>query len=381
MQEEQRFLLSNTPNDICREEQNVAKETNENSDNNITDSLFGSMLKSVRNAVFGDKSTLSWFTSSLIMVSLSYGSAVIILPFTMSQLGPYSWTVYTACVIIILTLCTILLKQSSVYVMCERSDYSMIRHPYQKIAEMSVGKKFSIFVLITLYVCLVASTLAFMLLAATVLNSITNLSTDHITNIRIWVLICFAVSLPFMMHGSYSDMSVHALIAIITSSISMTCILIITLLLQYYYGVHSEDQIHETLNKLPTNKHFFLIFGDIIFAAAGPGIALPNIIVLVKSPEKFERSIIISHCIIFLIYVICAVVPFTVFDPIAEPTITDTLTRHINMLHKPLFVKITLIVCQVCMATHFILVSILSMNPVFLNLENSFDVPVGRFII
>lgn len=326
---------------------------------------------------FGEDSTLSWFTSTMIMVSLSYGSAVVILPYTMSQLGPIIWTVYTASIIFVLAFCTVLLKECCVHMMGERPDYAKIRHPYQKLAEIVVGKRFGKVVMVTLYICLVSSTFAYLLLAATCLNNMIPTSLDYYTNIRIWILVCFCVALPFMLGGSYSNMQFHAIFAVTSSFVAMICILVLCLVVRFQYGVYTKKFL---ATPSITHKNFFIIFGDITFAAAGPALALPNIIVLVKSPEKFHRSIIFSHFIVFLIYVLCATVPYAVFNGNVSPTITDTFSVYFNGLGNPAGCNILLIVCQACVAAHFILVSILSMNPVFLSLEDSFNVPIGKHI-
>lgn len=355
----------------------LSAESLEELENEPSDALVGSMIRSIKAILFGSDSTLSWFTSTLIMVSLSYGSAVVILPFTMSQLGPIVWTVYTAGIISVIAFSTILLKECAVHIMGERDDFAMIRHPYQKIAELIAGKAFSQCVLFALYICLVSSSLAYILLAATCLNNIIPTSFDYYTNIRIWITICFSVSLPFMLYGTYRDMHLHAVLAVVTSFIAMVCIMILSLVVKYHFKTFPQEFL--SIPKLD-HKNFFIIFGDIIFAVAGPALAIPNIIVLVETPQKFHYSIIFSHVVVFLIYVVCATVPFAVFGGMVHPTVTDTLGYFYTSLGKPVYSKVLLVVCQGCIATHFILVSILSMNPVFLSLENSFNVPVGKAI-
>jgi len=90
---------------------------------------------------------LGWATAIPIMVSMSYGSSILILPYTLRQMGIVLWIIFIVFCFMVLTYSTILLKESSVHILRKYQDQVtdsvFIRHPYPKIAEMTVGRRLS----------------------------------------------------------------------------------------------------------------------------------------------------------------------------------------------------------------------------------------------
>ena len=327
-----------------------------------------------------DDGQLRTSTAFLIMVAMSYGSAVIILPFTLQQLGPLLWVFFTIGCFLILTFSAVLLKESCVHIILSRKkDITrslIVQRPYPTIAEYAVGKRFSKIVEATMYVALVAQVLSFALLAATSMNKVIPflLNTDDRT--RIWLLIGFFITIPFMMVGTYSDLTMPTFIAVFTSFLASTCVLIVSLVAQYSYGVkYSADDVD-----LVKEEHIFKIFGEILFAATGPALLLPNLIVLLKKPEKFQAPILYSHFFVFFVYTVLAVVPFLIFGKHVDASILDTLHEVVIKLKmSPVWVSI-ITLASILLAIHFTMVTVLCANPIFLSLENKFNIPTGKYL-
>ena len=265
-------------------------------------------------------------TAFLIMLSMSYGSAVIILPYTLQQLGPIIWAFFTLGCFLILTICAVMLKESCVHIMLFQQERIsrpiLVRRPYPTIAEYAVGKRFSKVVKATMYIALGAEVLAYGLLAATSMNRVIPLWLEGDDRIRIWLLIGFFVMLPFMMVGTYTDLTMPAFVAVFTSFVSTICIFLVSIVAKYYYGAKTSSYKTITLVK---EQHIFKIFGEILFAAAGPALLLPNIVVLLKKPEKFQNPILFSHFCVILLYALLAIIPFIIFGRTVEASIIDTL--------------------------------------------------------
>ncbi|XP_066916001.1 uncharacterized protein [Clytia hemisphaerica] len=324
----------------------------------------------------GEDGSLAISTAFLIMVSMSYGSAVIILPYTLQQLGPLLWLLFTVGCFLILAFCAVMLKESCVHIMLFGKDRIsrslLVRRPYPTIAEYSVGKRFSKVVEATMYVALGAEVLAYGLLGATSMNRVIPLWLEGDDRIRIWLLIGFFVMLPFMMVGTYSDLTMPAFVAVFTSFLASLCIFIVSVVAKYYYGARTSSYKTITLVK---EEHIFKIFGEILFAAAGPALLLPNIVVLLKKPEKFQTPILFSHLCVVLLYALLAIVPFIIFGQTVEASIIDTLQDAILALKmSPVWLSV-ITLASISLAIHFTMVTVLCANPIFLNLENKFNIP------
>jgi len=322
---------------------------------------------------------LGWATAIPIMVSMSYGSSILILPYTLRQMGIVLWIIFIVFCFMVLTYSTILLKESSVHILRKYQDQVtdsvFIRHPYPKIAEMTVGRRFSKVVEVTMYVTLICEVLAFMLLAANTMNRVVPLQLTHYNRIRVWLLIGYILIMPFLIIGTFKDLVTPAFIAVGTSMIASGCILLVCVGAKYHYGVREERYETEDTG---SKEYMFKIFGEILFAASGPALLLPNIIVLMKKPESFHIPIMWSNVIVLCIYLVLAMVPYAVFGQHVSASISETLNDTIVKLNmSPVWLTL-LTIAEVSLTIHFTMVSILSANPIFLSIENHYNIPIGK---
>ena len=358
-----------------------------NSDNGEPETQSNSVLQTLAGFIQGKMSGsekevgLTWITALPIMVSMSYGSAIIILPYTLRQLGIVLWVIFTMSCFLMLAFSAVLLKEACVYTMkkCQGliADSEMICRPYPKIAEQALGKNFSKLVEGTLYVALTCEVLAFMLLAATTMNDVLPLNLSYYNRIRVWLLIGYIVIMPFLMIGTYKDLVTPALIAVGTSMIASGCTLLVCIAAKYY----DLNEVLYVTKDTGSKEYLFKIFGEILFAAGGPALLIPNIIVLMKKPESSHVPILWSHAIVVCIYSVLAIVPYVIFGQYLSTSITGTLSEVIAELQmSPMWLAV-LTIAEISLTVHFTMVSILSANPVFLSFENHFNITNSKYTL
>lgn len=179
------------------------------------------------------------------------------------------------------------------------------------MAELVVGKRFAYVLEATMTIALIANTLAFLLLGATSMNRVLPLHFSYYNRIRVWLMIEGFVVLPFMMIGTYDNLTIPAFMSVFTSSVATVCVFAISVVAKFHYGIQTE--LFSTTHVTEAQESIFKIFGEVLFAAAGPALLLPNIIVLLRKPENFRSPILSSHLFVCILYVVLAVIPYVIF--------------------------------------------------------------------
>jgi len=177
-----------------------------------------------------------------------------------------------------------------------------------------------------------------------------------------------------MYFGNYADLKAHATFAITSVSISLICIFINCMLLRFHYDIkYPFVYMLPITSKFP--KELFITYGLIGYAAGGPALATPNVAVLVRDHAKFPRAIIWMFVVIFLLYSFSAFVPYCIFGKETRPMITHTFQLFYNRIGHDTAVPILTVICNISLALHFIVESVLAINPVFLHLESVLNIP------
>lgn len=314
--------------------------------------------------------------SGVIMVSLTYGICVVAFPSMVKVLGVVIFLVSLTYIEGLLCFYVLLQKDSTLKVMSILHKENMLKDPYLVISEVALGARSVPFVRFIFYVYFVANTMGFQVSAATVMTNFINIDVSNSIAIRIWLLIVVLISLPFMMKEMYSNMVLPAILTLSTSFIAMVCISTISLIARYYYDVKPLDTLPPT-NDAASTMSVFVVFGVLVTAAAGIPSAIPNIVVLLKSHKHFDKSIYASHLILISVYIISAMVPYTVFGERVHTNIIATLFEFLK-IHDSRFCRFLLAIAQICLGVHFTLVAVLQINPVFLSLEEYFNIPHGK---
>ena len=327
-------------------------------------------------------------TAFFIMISMSYGTSVIIMPYVIKKLGWFIFSVSITGSFIVLAFCAVLLKESCVHVMMEHKgrvkDDAISREPYPIVAELTVGKRFAFVLETTMFVALIANIMAYLLLGATCMNRVLPLGFTYYNRIRVWLMIEFFAVLPFMMIGTYNDLNIPAFTAVFTSSVATLCIFSIAAVAGVNYGSMASQYVVVPVDGKPApvamyeSSKFFKLFGEILFAAAGPALLLPNVIVLLRKPARFRSPILTIHIFLLCLYVFLAVIPYSVFGQKVQPSIMDTLNDAIFSLSMSSYWLLVVTLAEIALVLHFAMASVLCANPVFLNLEEKLSFPTNK---
>ena len=317
---------------------------------------------------------LTRLQAAMILLSFSYGSAVIILPNTVLELGPLTWILSISMVISITGYCAYLNNQSMCYLLGETKSVDALRDPYLAIAQLAGGPLFRKIVAVVMYIAMISSALAFVLLSASLMSDVFPFHNLYRYNsIRIWVVItCLAVA-PLMYFGSFVDLKGAAIFSVTASTVSLIAIFINCIILRFYYDVRSSRILHP--NKTIHDTDVFVTFGLITFAVAGPSITLPNIVVHVSKRNKFSSTIAGTFGVIFIIYVFCGTIPYAIFGLQTSEMVTTTFNRMHQKYKGSYVLQIFAIICNVSMSLHLLLESILIINPLYQHAENLLDIP------
>lgn len=360
------------------------------SDSSLSNNSIFQALVKLFNSKKPNDGKLGIATAFFIMVSMSYGTSIIIMPYSIKKLG---WLIFSVSItgsFLVLAFCAVLLKESCVHVMVEHKGHlkedAISREPYPIVAELTVGKRFAFALEATMFLTLIANIMAYLLLGATCMNRVLPLAFTYYNRIRVWLMIEFFAVLPFMMIGAYNDLNIPAFISVFTSSIATLCIFSVAAVAGVTYGSMASQYVEVAANGKPTivvehkNAAFFKLFGEILFAAAGPALLLPNVIVLLRKPERFRSPIISIHIFLLILYVILAVIPYSVFGQKVRPSIMDTLNDAIFSLGMSSYWLLVVTLAEIALVLHFAMASVLCANPVFLNLEEKLNFPTSKSI-
>lgn len=336
--------------------------------NNLTERV----CKVVR-YVLGDELHLSRLQAAVILLSFSYGSAVVILPYTVLTLGPVTWMLFVAIVVVITGYCAYLNNQSTCYLIAQSKTDQVLRDPYPAIGELAAGPIFRNVVSVTMYVAMVTNSLAYMLLAASLLNDTFPFHDWlHYNSVRMWAFILCIPVAPLMFFGSFVDLMGAATFAISASTISLLAIFTNCMAARFSYDAQSYSF---TPSKPITDNDIFITFGLITFTVSGPSFALPNILVHVKERKKFPHTLAYTFMTIFILYVFSGTIPFAIFGEHTGQMVTQTFwglaKRHPDSLAIPILTAI----CDISMAMHLLLEAILVINPLYQHVEDYLDIP------
>ena len=312
----------------------------------------------------------------LILMSLGYGSAIVVVPYTVLQLGPISWFMFLCVLLLLLAYSTYLMQKNCMYIIENRNEDSITRDPYPHLAELALGPRFRTFTTIILHLNFVSTSIAFFLLSATIMHNIVELQPlSYYAQIRLWSFILIIISLPPMYMGAIKNLKGAAFIVVASTCLSMVCYFVDYLLARFNMDIYAEILIKRNACR---SQSLFTSFGTICFAAGGPCYILPSVFVSAKRPEKLTVSILCAYSLILLTYLFSCLIPYAIFGTHVMPSITGTLTAVALEEATPVSFRVLLSAGQMMLCSHLIMVAVIEMNPVFQSLEKSLNVPVGK---
>lgn len=317
----------------------------------------------------------------LIFISFSCGAAILVLPYTILQLGLLSWVFFVTFILVLLMFCAYLNNESTIYMLEINQHHGPpIRDPYPTIAELAGGRVLRLMTIVVMYMTNLSACISWILLAATVLRDVVPFTTYNYSNqIRIWTVIIVTLLTPLMYLGTYSDLNIPAFLAISSSSISALSIIsnsFIAKMMSTNTTVHSDVcQQDADIGHAPRVELLFLAFGSICFSASGASYSIPNMTVLAARPKKLSVSLVASLVFIVVVYMMAGIIPYSVFGESSLPSITTTFYCFMENHDTPTIFKALTILAQVFMTLHFMMVCLLTLNPCYQHIEEIFKIP------
>ena len=341
-----------------------------------------------------DFSKINPVTGGLLMASVIFGSAVIVMPAIVSNLGVVSFTM-------LLSWCFALFFYSEImaaHVFGEilskknKEDFNVDaaeRKPLQYCCQVAFGKQPYMIVLTSLFqlisiVMLLAS--IFLLLAttlqATFPSLFAHLSAQNST--RFWILIAYILILPLHFIENYKGMSYLGTLATLAIFLALIAVLIASVVVKVSnIPVPSVEQRRLLQSNLPLKKNnavlvLFSSFGTIAFATSGGISTLPNIASFMPDTQSLSIAVSISKLALFLLYFIAGVVPYYLLKGNAiDASIMVTLQRIANTSN----ISSLNVLCRLnefFAFVHFIGAGVIVANPLHLLSETVFKVPNSK---
>lgn len=322
---------------------------------------------------------LTRIEAAVILLSFSYGTAVIVLPNTVVRLGPVLWIHFITAVVATTAYCAYLNNQSTQSFLETQTTSEDVRDVYFAVAELAAGQIFRKFVAVCSYVAMLTSSVGFVLLGSSLLSDafpIDNYS--YYNSIRIWVLVASVVLAPFMYPDNFKDLIVTANFAVIASVIASIAVFTNCMVYRFFETNNSTDKRIDLHKSIDAND-IFISFGLITFAVAGPSFELPNILIHVKEPKKFAPTVIYVFVLIYVIYIFTSTIPYIVFGDQISNIVTQAFRSLRGEKQRIAIINIMTIICDVSMSLHLIMESVLVINPLYQHIEDMWIVPRGGF--
>lgn len=360
--------------DINSEETSYLLQENFESDSAANNSLSD---KTGRNESSITNERLNLKESFFILLSVSFGTGVLVIPYTVRELGALHFVALLLLGTIFLCFCAQLLSKSVHLLTANLQTPELLRDPYPSVGELACGDVLRKLVILFLYLTAISGCIGFVLLVATILKDLLPIGSGftHNNTIRIWSAVIVTCITPIMYLGTYSDMKIPTLVALTTSSISFMSIMINCFLARFVYDIKPDHSVIDVHKK---KGQFLLSLGTMIFVSMGAAFSVPNIVVISSNPHQLGRPILATYICLFFIYLFGGLVPYYTLGEYVTPSITTTFYEIIRIRKVGFLFKFLTITVQVLMMMHLLMASLLVLNPVYLHMEEYLAVPYGK---
>ena len=349
-----------------------------------TYNLYYHIIKAKKDSLHNndDNEKLKLKQVTLFLVSLPYGVACVILPYTFLQLGPIIWMTFVAGICLLTAYCALLNKETYMEVTRNGGVAESLDNNdsiQDRIAELVVGPRFANFqhaLTISFYA---GASMVLMLLAASVLPNLVSeefVFRGH-SNTRIWLFVVMVLLLVLL--ASVREEYEFKWYAIATETFyyfSFFSIFINSLVISFDY---TKQDVYQQVSDVTTVEHLFIAFGKIMFVGSGAALCIPNVLAIVKRPERAHTAIMWAYFIIYIIYIVAVATPYTTFGENLDPNYVVTLSKAIPKTHHNAVYYVIMIVTQIVLAMHFLLLCLLSVNSLLVSLQRIF-LATGRSV-
>lgn len=328
--------------------------------------------------IFPEKDSISIVEAATIMLSVCYGGAIVVMPYSIKQLGVAVFCLFLLIGVLLILYCSLAVLASCSSLDTENCDKEILRDLYPYLFEQAFGGKSRKIFLAVRNTCNVTIVVSVILLAATILSNFIKVDSISKENeIRIASVLAIFLVAPLMYVGVYKDLTSAAYLVVFTSVFAVTGILIDSLI------AHASNAFSVTHNEgylvSITVDSLFSQYGTFAFGLVGPTLILPNIFVFVKEKESLLKTVVVTHGVMYFLYILCGFPAYFLINGEIMPSITETLSGITNKHEMPSLFWVILAAVQFLLSYHLILVSAYFMNPIYQNFESYLDIPNGKF--
>ena len=347
-------------------------------------------MESMKGSIL-DFSNINPLTSGLMMTSVIFGSAVILMPGVVFNLGAMSF-------VMLLFWCLSLFYYSdilacyflgSILIKTKPGDDTVERRPLQHCCQVVFGKQSYLTLIVSIFQMLSITTIAtsfFLVMASTLNASFPSVQIDSsvANTTRLWIFIVFILVLPLHMIGNYKSMTHLGTLTTSTIFLAMIMIFVTSIIIRLSNIPlpNTEDRVILQAN-LPLNSYneafvFFSSFGTIVFTAAGYMLTLPNIALFMPDVQSLNKTLSFSIVSLFLLYSLAGYVPyFLLKDYVVETSILTTLQRIANTASMTSLNLLCRSV-EILLLIHYGAAAVICLNPLHLICETIFNVPNSK---
>ena len=328
--------------------------------------------------IFPEKDSISIIEAATIMLSVCYGGATVVMPYSITQFGVAVFCLFLLIAVLLILYCSLAVLASCSTLDTENCDKEILRDPYPHLFEQAFGGKSRKVFLAVRNTCNITIVVSMILLAATILSDF--IKVDSITKenkIRIASVFALFLVAPLMYVGVYKDLASTAYLVFFTSVFAVSGILIDSLIAHVLNAIlvtHNEGHLVSI-----TVDSLFSQYGILAFGLIGPSLILPNVFVFVKEKKSLRKTVIVTHGVIYFMYILCGFPVYFLINGEIMPSITQTLSSVTNKHEMPSLFWVILTAVQFFLSFHLILVSAYFMNPIYQNFESYLDIPNGKF--
>ena len=173
-----------------------------------------------------------------------------------------------------------------------------------------------------------------------------------------------------MFYGTLVDIYGAAAFAVWASSVSLAAVTANCFILKYHFHVDIPPGPEDPGTLA---EKMFIVFGLFAFATGGPSCMIPNVAVFVKNPKNINKVIPIVFVVLTMLYIVAGAIPYSMFGDAIPESVEEIFKQY---THLSFIIRVLVAVCDIAMSLHLLLEAILTINPVYLHIESTLDVPL-----
>ena len=270
-------------------------------------------------------------------------------------------------------------------------DHDTERRPLQHCSQSLFGKRS----LVTLWITkvqllsIIFCALSFTILVASTLKATlpsflpATTTTANVT--RLWIAVAVIIMSPLQLIGGYRNMKYIGFLSMISIMSAMFIIIIASVV------VHESDaklpsseeraaiMASITLNNYSNVYALFSSVGSIWYGFSGYVVTIPGIASIMPNVKQLNRTVSVSFLTLVLMYLIAGLVPFVLLqDYVVEASVITTLQRIAESSENIPGLNALCRIIEVLLFIHFTTACIVFMIPLYLVVENLFNVPNSK---